>query len=474
MTKKTYYITTAIDYVNAKPHVGHAFEKVVTDVIARWNRLQGKDVFFLTGVDENAQKNVEAAKKSGIPIKEFVDKNTAFFLQLCKNLNISYDDFIRTSADEHAKVVQRILQKIIENGDIYKGVYEGLYCIGCETYYTEKDLVDKKCPEHLTPPQLRKEEAYFFKLSKYSNQLLKLIPKYVSPKSKANEIINRIKEGLNDISITRKGVDWGVPFPSDKDFKVWVWVDALINYVSGLKNKEDQYWPANLHVIGKGINWFHSVIWPSILLAADYPLPKKLLVHGYLNTGGKKISKSLGNTIDPLELLNKYSSDSVRYSLLRNTVFDDSDYSEEILIQRHNDELANKLGNLVSRVSTLAEKYGIEKTKSSLNSAPLLKNVDELINNYETDRAISQIFAFIDKTNEYIQSKKPWETKDSKVLYELSNAIKDIAILLSPFLPESSQKISKSFNFKISLNQLNTPLQNTKIKKAPILFQKIK
>ncbi len=467
--KKTFYITTAIDYVNARPHVGHAFEKTITDVIARWNRLQGKEVFFLTGVDENAQKNVQAAEKAGIPIKQFVDKNTSLFLELCKKLNISYDDFIRTSTKEHAKVVKEMLQKIIDKKDIYKGTYSGLYCTGCETYYTEKDLIDGKCPEHATKPELREEEAYFFKLSKYKSKLLKIIPSYVIPSSKGNEVLTRVKEELNDICISRKDVQWGISFPNDENFKVWVWIDALINYVSGSKGN----WPADTHVIGKGINWFHSVIWPSLLLSASLPLPKKLLVHGYLNIKGRKISKSLGNTIDPLELLEKYDADIVRYSLLRNTIFEDSDYSEELLIQRNNDELANKLGNLVSRVSALAEKHGLEKTNPSLNSSQTYKKVSAFLKNYETDKALSEIFAFIDKCNSFIQQKKPWETKDKKVLYELSAAIKDIAILLSPFLPETAEKIADVFNFELSLKNLKSPLKLSKIKKSPILFRKI-
>ena len=467
--KKTFYITTAIDYVNARPHVGHAFEKTITDVIARWNRLQGKEVFFLTGVDENAQKNVQAAEKAGIPIKQFVDKNTSLFLELCKKLNISYDDFIRTSTKEHAKVVKEMLQKIIDKKDIYKGTYSGLYCTGCETYYTEKDLIDGKCPEHATKPELREEEAYFFKLSKYKSKLLKIIPSYVIPSSKGNEVLTRVKEELNDICISRKDVQWGISFPNDENFKVWVWIDALINYVSGSKGN----WPADTHVIGKGINWFHSVIWPSLLLSASLPLPKKLLVHGYLNIKGRKISKSLGNTIDPLELLEKYDADIVRYSLLRNTIFEDSDYSEELLIQRNNDELANKLGNLFSRVSALAEKHGLDKTNPSLNSSQTYKKVSAFLKNYETDKALSEIFAFIDKCNSFIQQKKPWETKDKKVLYELSAAIKDIAILLSPFLPETAEKIADVFNFELSLKNLKSPLKLSKIKKSPILFRKI-
>lgn len=472
-TKGTFYITTAIDYVNAKPHVGHAFEKTLADAIARWNRLQEKEVFFLTGVDENAQKNVQAAEKAGIPVKEFVDKNTSSFIELCKKLNVSYDDFIRTSAKEHAVVVQKILRKIMQNKDIYKGTYEGLYCVGCETYYTEKDLINGKCPEHLAAPELRKEDAYFFKLSKYKDKLLKIIPKYVTPSTRANEILERIREdGLNDICISRKGAKLGIDFPDDKNYKVWVWIDALINYVSGLKDNENKYWPAQVHVIGKGINWFHSVIWPALLISAGYELPEKLLVHGYLNIEGKKASKSLGNVIDPLELLKKYPSDSVRYSLLRNSVFDDSDYSENLLIERHNNELANKLGNLVSRVSALAEKYGLESSEP-IDISPILKKVNGHFDKYELDKALNEIFAFTDKANEYIQEKKPWESRDKKILWQLSNAIKDIAILLFPFIPETSKKISEIFGFSISLKQLNESLRIKKVKKADILFKKI-
>jgi len=478
MAKKTFYITTAIDYVNSVPHVGHAFEKVLADALARYRRLLGCDLFFLTGVDENAQKNVEAAEKAGVPVKEFIDKNAASFIELCDKLNISYNDFIRTTAKEHAVVVQKIVKKIMEKGDIYKGTYEGLYCVGCETYYTEKDLVDGKCPEHNTAPEKRREEAYFFKLGKYKNRLLKIIPKYVVPEFRANEILARIKnDGLNDICISRKGAKWGIDIPGDPEFKIWVWIDALINYISGLKDKEKIYWPADVHVIGKGINWFHSVIWPAILLSAGYKLHKKLMVHGYLITGGKKMSKSLGNVISPLELLDKYSSDVIRYSLLKCSVFDDSDYSEEILIERNNNELANKLGNLIMRVSTLAEKYGLTKTPiKTLNSGHLQNKIVEYFDNLEFDKALNDIFSFIDECNTFIQEKKPWEesNKDKKeILYELSNAIKDFTILLSPFIPETCEKISKTFNFSLTFKDLKAPLKVTRIIKSDILFKKV-
>ncbi|MBI2046708.1 methionine--tRNA ligase [Candidatus Pacearchaeota archaeon] len=474
-TNKKFYITTAIDYVNAEPHLGHAFEKSIADALARWHRLKGKDVFFLTGVDENAQKNVQAAEKSGVPVKEFVDRNSALFLELCKKLNISYSEFIRTSAKEHGLVVQGIIKKIIDRGDIYKGVYEGLYCVGCEAYYTEKDLVNGKCPEHNKEPELRKEEAYFFRLSKYKSQLLKAIPRYVVPKSKANEVLARINEGLGDICISRKGAKWGIDFPNDSNYKTWVWVDALINYISGLKDKEKEYWPADLHVIGKGINWFHSVIWPALLLSVGYELPKKLLVHGYLTTKGAKMSKSLGNVLSPLALLKKYPADVVRYSLLRCSVFEDSDFSEEILVERNNSELADKLGNLVSRVSALAEKYGIEKCENKLIKKLDFKEIEKHMENYELDRALSLIFGFIGECNEYVQENKIWETKDGKKLYELADSIKSIAVLLYPFIPETAEKIAKTLDFEIKdIKQIKEPLKISKIKKSEILFEKIR
>jgi methionyl-tRNA synthetase len=484
MATKKFYITTAIDYVNAKPHIGHAFEKTLTDAIARYHRLKGEKVFFLTGVDENAQKNVQAAEVLGIPVKQFVDTNTKFFIELCKKLDISYDDFIRTSAQEHGIVVKKLIKEMMKRGDIYKSTYEGYYCTGCEAFKTEKELVNGKCPEHEREPEHRKEEAYFFRLSKYQKQLLKIIPEYVVPEQRKNEVLARVKDGLNDLCISRKNVEWGIDFPGDSEYKVYVWVDALINYVSGLKGKEKQYWPADVHVIGKGINWFHAVIWPALLLSAKYKLPKTLLVHGYLNSGGKKMSKSLGNVIDPLELANRYPSDSIRYSLLRCSVFDDSDYSEDILIERHNNELANKLGNLVSRVSALAEKNQLQKTPNTLIKKLKLKQIEKHMDNYELDKALSEIFAFIDVCNEYIQSKKPWEAKTKseianakKVLYELSDSIKAISILLWPFIPNTSEKIAKNFNFKIEQKQISKqiskPLAVSKIKKADILFQKI-
>ena len=454
---KKFYVTTAIDYVNAKPHIGHAFEKVLADAIARWKKQQGEKVFFLTGTDGNAQKNVVVAKEEGVPTKKFVDRNSKFFIDLCKKLNVQYDRFIRTTEKEHEKVVQKIFKKVYDAGDIYKGKYEGYYCTGCEAFITERALVNGKCPEHDKKPEWFSEEAYFFKLSKYKNKLIKFVKGYIIPDSRKKEILSRLEnEELRDLCVSRIGLDWGIDSPIDKKFKIYVWFDALINYVTGANGN----WPADVHVVGKGINWFHSVIWPAILMSAGYDLPKNLLVHGYLNLKGQKISKSLGNTIDPVELVDKYGADAVRYALLRCSVFEDSDFSEDILIERNNSELANKLGNLVSRVAGLIEKNGIEKSENKLLKKLKTKQIEKYFENFEFDKALNEIFAFIDVCNEYVQNKKPWETKDKKVLFELKEAILKIADLLLPFIPESAEKIKKQFSAK-------------NIKKGEILFNKV-
>jgi methionyl-tRNA synthetase len=471
MTNK-FYLTTAIDYVNAAPHIGHAFEKVLADAIARWHRLKGDKTWFLTGTDENAQKNVQAAKEAGIPVKEFVDKNSQYFIQLCKELNLSNDDFIRTTEKRHIKICQEIIEKANKKGDIYKGSYEGLYCSGCEGYKTEKDLINGKCPEHPNRPITSiKEDAYFFKLSKYKKQVEKFVKDYIIPEARKKEILSRLKEEeLKDLCITRKGGDWGIDFPLDKNFKIYVWFDALVNYISGSNGN----WPADLHIVGKGINWFHSVIWPAILLSSNYALPKNLLVHGYLTYDGQKISKSLGNVIDPVYLVKKYGADAVRYALLRGSVFEDADFTEKVLVERYNNELANKLGNLVSRVSALAEKYEIEKTENKLIKKLKLKEIEKYFENYEIDKALNLIFSFIDSCNEYIQNQKPWETKDKKVLYELADSIKAAAILLWPFIPSSSEKIAKQFGFEIKYENIKKPLSDKiNIKKGEILFKRI-
>ena len=457
MVKKKFYITTAIDYVNAKPHIGHAFEKVLADALARWHKLKGEKVFLLTGTDENAQKNAQVAEEQNIPVKKFVDRNSKYFIDLCNILNVDYDRFIRTTETEHKKISQEIFKKVYDKGEIYKGKYEGLYCVGCEAFITEKDLVDGKCPEHKKKPDFVSEDAYFFKLSKYKNKLIKFVENYIIPEDKKNEILSRLKkEDLRDLCVSRFNLNWGIDSPIDKNFKIYVWFDALINYYSGANGN----WPADVHIVGKGINWFHSVIWPAMLMSAEIELPKRLLVHSYLTVEGQKISKSLGNVIDPVELAKKYPVDSIRYALLKGTPFSDFDFSEKYLIEKHNNELANKLGNLVSRVSGLIEKNGFEKTDVKLLKKLNEKKIEKLFDCYEFDKVLNEIFSFIDICNEYVQNKRPWETKDKKVLYELKESILKIAELLSPFIPESSEKIKKQFSA-------------TKIKKGEVLFKKI-
>ncbi len=476
MTKK-FYITTAIDYVNAEPHIGHAYQKIIADALARWHKLKGEDVFFLTGTDEHGLKISRSAEKAGLSEKKFVDKMAAKFQQAWKKLNVKFDRFIRTTDKDHEKFVQDFVKKVEK--DIYKGEYEGYYCVPCEAYITEKDLVNGECPYHPGKKiEKIKEPTYFFKLSKYQDDLLKLYkehPEFVLPASRRNEIKNRVKEGLQDLSITRTNFTWGIPFPLDKEHVIYVWFDALLNYLTGA-GKNQQYWPAQAHLLGKDNGWFHAVIWPAMLLAAGYELPKTVFIHGFLSFNGQKISKSLGNSISPLTLEEKYSVDTVRYFTCRQFPFaegDDGDFSEQALIDRHNNELANKLGNLISRTTALAEKYPPEKTQNKLLKKLNLKKIQDLFENFELDKALNEIFAFIDICNEYIQNKKPWETKDKKVLYQLTDSIKAIAILLWPFIPETSEKIAKHLGFKLSLEEISKPLKNLKIKKSEILFKKI-
>ena len=480
-TKNTFYITTPIYYPNDIPHVGHAYTTLAGDILARWHKLLGKDVFFLTGTDEHGKKIELAAEKAGKKPKTFVDHLIPKFKESWEKLNIKYDRFIRTTDLDHEQAVQVILSEVHKKEDIYEGYYEGYYCTGCEAYYTEKDLINNCCPIHQTKIEKLKEESYFFKLSKYQKSLLKHYeknPGFISPNNRKKEIINRVKEGLQDLSISRTSFSWGIPIPFDKNHITYVWFDALANYLSGIGYLENsaqfkKYWPADIHIVGKDILWFHAVIWPAILISLNLPLPKKIFAHGWWKFSKEKISKSQGHFINVDRLISIAGVDSARYFLFRETPFgEDGDFSESALIEKHNNELANKLGNLVSRVSALAEKYSLEETEP-LKVKTLLKKVESNFNSLELDKALNEIFSFIDYCNEYTQKTKPWETHDKKILYQLCNAIKDIAILLSPFLPETAEKIAKTFNFEISLKSLKTPLKISKIKKADILFRKI-
>ncbi len=483
MQKKKFYITTPIYYPNDIPHIGHAYTSIVADVLARWKKIQDYDVFFLTGTDDHGKKIAQAAEKKGKTPKEFTDELIPKFKDAWKKLNIEYNQFIRTTDKNHENVIKKILQKVYDKGDIYLGEYEGLYCTGCEAYYTEKDLEDGCCPIHKTKVENLKEKSYFFKLSKYQDKLLKLYkehPEIIMPESKRNEVISRVKEGLRDLSVSRTNFNWGIPLPFDKKHVCYVWFDALFNYYSATReNNKEKYWPTNIHLIGKDILWFHAVYWPAFLMSAGIDLPKMIFAHGWWTFNKEKISKSRGRVLNIDELISIAGVDSARYFLLRATPFgEDGDFSEQALIKRHNHELANKLGNLVSRTTTLAEKYKIKQpTNYSKNKALLkklkIKEIQKNFDNYEFDKALSNIFSFVDICNEYIQDKKPWETKDQTVLYELIDSIKAIAILLWPFIPETSEKIAEQLNFKIKFKNLEKPIKLISIKKSDILFQKI-
>ncbi len=480
--KNKFYVTTPIYYANSTPHVGSAYTTIAADILSRWNRLQGKEVFFLTGTDEHGQKIQQVAHDVGLKPKEFVDDMAKKFIETFKQLNISNDNFIRTTDENHIKEVKRILQELYDKKFIYKGIYESYYCVGCEQYKTKKELLDGKCLIHKKEVQILKEESYIFKLSSFSDKILKLVKtdKYrILPQKRKNEVVSFIEEGLADISISRlkSKVAWGIELPFDKEHTCYVWVDAFWSYITGIGSKKnfDKFWPSDLQLMANDILRVHATIWPALLLALDYELPKKLFVHGYFTVDGEKMSKSSGNAVSPLYLIDKYSADTLRYYLLRKIVFgEDGDFSEEGLKEAHNNELANKLGNLVSRVSTLAEKCGLaEKKLDTLFSKDIQAKVKKHIDELHLDKALHEIFSFVDQTNEFVQEKKPWETHDSEILYEISNAIKDIAILLYPFMPQTCENIAKTFNFEISLDALKSPLKLSKIKKSEILFKKV-
>jgi len=480
--RKKFYVTTPIYYPTASPHLGNAYTTLAADVISRWYKLLGYDVFFLTGTDEHGQKLAEAAKKEGMEPKQYVDMLVEKFKEAWKKLNIAYDGFIRTTDKKHEEIVKKIIKKIYDNGDLYKGYYEGFYCIPCESYWTEKDLVDGKCPSCGREVTRFKEEAYFFRLSKYQQKLLELYrenPNFVLPETRMNEIVRRVEEGLRDVSFTRKTFRWGVEFPIDSSYVLWVWADALINYISGLDwpgEKFKKFWPADLHLIGKDILWFHAVIWPAMLLSAGIEPPKTIFAHGWWTVRGEKMSKSKGNIVEPMKIIEKYGVDSFRYFIFREVPFgQDGDFNEDAMALRHNNELANKLGNLVSRIAALIEKHGMEKTENKLLSKLKLEEIKENMHEYRFDKALALIFDFIDECNNYVQEKKPWESKDRKVLYELADSIRVIAILLSPFMPETAEKIAKQFGFEIkSIDDCRPGLLGIKkIKRGEILFKKV-
>jgi methionyl-tRNA synthetase len=453
-----FYITTPIYYVNDVPHIGHAYTTIVADALARWHRLYGQDVFFLTGTDENGKKVESAAREAGKPPKEFADSVVKRFQEAWKALGISNDDFIRTTDERHRKTVEQVIRLMQKAGDIYLGMYEGWYCVPDETFWTETQLVNGKCPECGRPVEMVKEASYFFRLSKYQDALLEFYrknPDFISPKNRRQEIINRVQAGLKDLSITRETVKWGIPFPINKKHIVYVWVDALTNYLSAIDYpgpKFRKYWPADIHLMAKEILWFHAVIWPAMLMSCRLPLPKKVFAHGWLTIEGEKMSKSRGNVVDPIKLTEKYPLDAVRYFLVREIPLgDDGDFSEKALIQRINGELVSDLGNLASRVLTLAERcksfQGKDELSKNLNFAKIQAYVDKV----ELHHAIMEIFAFVRSVNKYINQKEPWKLEGKElesVLYNLLESLRVISILISPFMPGTSEKLNRQLGVK--------------------------
>jgi methionyl-tRNA synthetase len=461
-----FYLTTPIYYINSTPHIGHAYTTIAGDVVVRHRRQRGDDTFFLTGTDEHASKVARVAEQEGLAPKEYADRIVEHWKELPRRVNASIDFFIRTSDEGHKAFVQDFVQRIYDNGDIYEGTYSGLYCVGCEEFKTEAELVDGKCPEHDIEPEWIEEQNYFFRLSAYQDRLLALYderPDFVLPAFRANEARSFIEQGLRDFSLSRAGQPWGVPLPWAPDQVVYVWVDALINYLSALtyaregENLVDTYWPSVHHLLGKDILRFHCVFWPALLLSAGYELPKQLFVHGYLTLDERKISKSLGNVIEPLDLVDVYGADAVRYYALRAATFgQDGNASVEDVHVRYESELANDLGNLLSRTTALIGRSGGGRLVESEVTPDLAAAIDELgrtiperIDAWDLTGALDSIWQVVRRLNQHVERTKPWElAKDEsrtgeldQVLYELADGLRAVAIAVSSYLPETAPQI---------------------------------
>lgn len=484
MKKNTYYLTTAIAYTNANPHIGFALELLYSDVMARYQRLLGNDVYFLTGTDEHGQKILKTAREQGKEVKAFVDEKSAVFENLADQWNISNNDFVRTTQERHLKGATEFWKAVQENGHIYKKKYTGLYCVGCEAFKTEKDLVEGKCPEHNRVPEELSEENYFFKLSAFQEQIELLFekqPDFVIPNIRFNEMKGILKDGLEDISISRSKdkLPWGIPVPGDDTQVMYVWFDALTNYITvlGYGSKDDEnfkkYWPA-VHVVGKEINRFHSLLWPAMLMAAQVELPKQIAVHGWITVDGQKMSKSVGNVIDPIELVEQYPLEAVRYFLMREIPFDnDGNFSHKQFQERYNGDLANGIGNLTNRILTMIEKYTNnvvpQVTTEDSSTINLLNETiwpayATAMNRWRFDLALEAAWKFVTFCDQQISDKQPWamvkvgKTKEVEdLLYYLAESLRHIAIMIWPIMPETAEKIFAQLGLEVE-KELAKPL----------------
>jgi len=498
-----FYITTSLPYINSKPHIGHALEAVQADSVARWHRLQGDSVFFLTGTDEHGSKIAKIAKEVGSTPEAISQQNSDAFAKLKLVLNLSNDDFIRTSDQvRHWPGAQKLWRTLVEAGDIYKSYYRGLYCIGCEAFATEKDLVDDKCPIHLTSPEVIEEENYFFRLSKYADQIAEKINSReleIVPDGRAREILNVIKEGLTDISFSRSidKLPWGIPVPGDPTQTMYVWCDALANYISGIGYGRDEaefnkWWPADLHMVGKDISRFHTAIWPGMLLSANLPLPKKIFIHGFISSNGRKMSKSLGNVVAPEEVVDRYSADVLRYYLLKEIPSSgDGDFSWSRLSEIYNSELANNLGNLLSRTLTMVENYHQSQVPNLADdpwaTSKVWQNLEQAMNRLDFNQFMQIIGELVRGMNQYVDREKPWvlaKNNDANlpaILYRLLEGLRQVSVMLYPGLPATANRIfvqlgllpidENNFNFSAA-QKWGGMIPKGTINKAEILFPK--